>query len=100
MIHMSEQDEPRENTTRVTREEVEEYEEKHGETHPAFDVDHRPERTPTTPEGCLWEGCDEDEATVVNVFFGEGECEKTRVCPDHRKATESRTGVSVEVLDE
>ena len=81
-----------------TREEIEEWEEEHGETHPAFRVDHRPERQSVTPDGCLWGECKDDDVAVVHAHDSDGESMKTRVCSNHLEELESRTGVSVEVL--
>lgn len=86
----------------VTREQIEEYEEEHDEMHPAFEVDHRPERVPVNDPGCLWDGCDEDETeetVTVNVYGTAGEPDKSRVCEEHLSELRSRNGVSVEVLD-
>jgi len=67
---------------KVTREEIEQYEEEHGETHPVFEVEHRPERKSVRAEPepiaaervdsgpCSYE-CDNDADYRVEVDTGQ-----------------------------
>lgn len=83
----------------VTREEIEQYEEENDETHPVFEVDHRPEPVTFNDGRCLWDDCEDEDTVKAEVYGTSGEPEKTRVCEDYLDELRYRTGVSVEVLE-
>lgn len=78
-------------------EDIRKWEQQNDVVHPAFRVEHRPERSSINASGCLWGNCNSDDGVVVTARSTDGEQKRSRVCQEHLNELQSRPGVSVEV---